>query len=184
MGDAVLQLVISDFLYLNFPAETEGWLTRARSSVVRGDALAKVAERYDLSEHIQMSPADLKSGSARRTSVLADTFEALLGACWLDLGLEPTRVVVLDLLKGPLADLQPGRVDKDPKTALQELLQKSKRPLPVYETVGHSGQPPNEAFTVQCSLTDEDLVFSATAPTKRHAGQQAASLLLEALGEK
>lgn len=184
LGDAVLQLVASEALYQAFPDASEGWLTRARSSLVRGKTLASLANALNLQELLLMGSAELKSGASYRESVLADTLEALFGAIWLDLGLESARGCILNLLEEPLSRLDSSILEKDPKSQLQELLQKKQISLPVYRLVNHEGQPPTERFTLECEVVDLSLKVSADAPSKRDASQAAAEQMLSLIQDR
>ena len=123
LGDAILSLVIAEDLYARYPRAKEGELSRLRSSLVKGETLAELAQELSLGDYLKLGPGELKSGGFRRSSILADAFEALLGAIYLDSGLEACRRVVLRLFQDKLAQLPKPAQLKDPKSRLQEYLQ-------------------------------------------------------------
>ena len=184
LGDAVLGMVTADWLYENFAKEPEGKLTRMRSSLVKGDTLASIAQESNLGELIALGPGEMKSGGQRRASILADVVEAILGAIYLEAGLEETRRVILKLLKSRLAALDPNAHIKDFKTRLQEYLQSRKLPLPNYDVVSIKGKDHAQTFTVSCQIEALSINIQASGPSRRRAEQQAAELAIAAIEEK
>ena len=181
LGDSVLSLVIAMRLYEFRPDAREGDLSRMRARLVRGTTLADVASAMGLGQQIKLGEGELKSGGFRRASILADAFEALLGAIFIDGGFEVCRDVVLQLFD-PLIENLPAADDlKDPKTRLQEWLQGHGRALPQYTLVGEEGADHAKKFHVACRLTDDDTVVEASGSSRRKAEQAAASKILELL---
>ena len=126
LGDAILGMVAADWLYANFPKEPEGKLTRMRSSLVKGDTLASIAQDTQLGDLIALGPGEMKSGGHRRASILADVVEAILGAIYLEAGLEQSRKVILKLLDSRLVALDPNAHIKDfPKGRLRPICTKT-----------------------------------------------------------
>ena len=177
LGDACLSMVISEFLYERFPDASEGDLTRMRAMLVKGQTLARLGQQLGLGEYLRLGPGEMKSGGHRRDSILADAVEAILGAVYLDGGLEPARAFVLRHWADNLEAISPAQASKDAKTRLQEQLQSRQAPLPAYEVAEISGQAPNEVFTVVCELAD-GTVFSASGSSRRKAEQKAAQQAL------
>ena len=184
LGDAILGMVAADWLYANFPKEPEGKLTRMRSSLVKGDTLASIAQDTQLGDLIALGPGEMKSGGHRRASILADVVEAILGAIYLEAGLEQSRKVILKLLDSRLAALDPNAHIKDFKTRLQEYLQSRKLPLPLYEVVNIAGKDHAQIFTVRCTIEPLSICIEATGPSRRRAEQQAAEIAIEKIEEK
>ncbi|ACX52096.1 ribonuclease III [Ammonifex degensii KC4] len=148
LGDSVLSLVVSDYLYRTFPEKSEGELTRLRAAVVCEASLARVAEELGIGEALLLGRGEEKSGGRKRPSLLADAFEALLGAIYLDQGLEVASAFALHLLRPVLQDVLEGRVERDYKTELQELLQKGSPEKIVYEVLQEEGPDHAKRFLV------------------------------------
>ena len=180
LGDSVLGFLIADALCEKFVKAAEGDLTRMRARLVRGSTLAVIAREIQMSEYILLGEGELKSGGFDRDSILADALEAVLGAIYLDGGLESLRKVVNRLFSDRLETITPSNI-KDNKTRLQELLQKNDKPLPVYEVVSQSGKPHNLLFKVSCAIDHADSPFTAGGTSRRRAEQEAANLAINAL---
>src|SRR5690606_15885514 len=128
--------------------------SRVRASLVKGETLAKLARQHALGEKLNLGAGELKSGGYQRASILADAMEAIIGAIYLDSDFERVRAFVIRLYQERLADDEIRRLDKDPKTALQEYLQSRKLPLPDYQLETISGEGHEQVFTVNCELPD------------------------------
>ncbi|MES0873600.1 ribonuclease III [Sinimarinibacterium thermocellulolyticum] len=182
LGDALVNFVIAGALYEIRPAAEEGALSRLRASLVREASLARLARDLDLGSVIRLGESELKSGGFRRESILADAFEAVLGAVYLDGGFEVAQRVVRRLFAPLLAQLPDAESLKDPKTRLQEWLQARSRPLPRYEVLAEDGPAHARRFSVRCSLPDDDgSGCIAEAGSRRVAEQQAAATVLAML---
>ncbi|MGD8346368.1 MAG: ribonuclease III [Lysobacterales bacterium] len=180
LGDSVLDAVVSAALYERFPKSNEGDLTRKRARLVRRSTLARLAGSLDLGRAVRMDSGVMKSGGFRNESILADAFEAVLGAIYLDGGYAACSEVILEHFM-PLIDDLPAADDlKDPKTRLQEAMQAEDRPLPVYDLVSEQGPPHDKTFHVSCEL--EDGTRSEAEGSSRSAAEQAAAArVLESL---
>lgn len=183
LGDAVLGYLISAELYERFPKATEGQLSRLRASLVRGETLADIASQLELGEQLILGPGEMKSGGFRRRSILADAFEALIGAIYLDSDMDTVRKVVLPLFASRLEECDPSRVIKDPKTRLQEYLQARGAPLPEYTVQAITGKAHNQTFAVACHIEGLAEQPVGTGSSRRAAEQAAAEQALELLGE-
>lgn len=181
LGDAILGLIVAEALYEKFPQIDEGDLSRMRATLVCGKSLAKLAQEFQLGAHLILGPGEMKSGGHRRSSILADAVEALLGAAYLESDLETCRTIVLGWFNEAFATLRPGSAHKDPKTRLQEYLQGRQQPLPLYDVVSTSGQAHNQQFVVSCQILDWEPI-SAQGSSRRKAEQAAAEQVLSALG--
>ena len=180
LGDSLLGHVIADVLFRRFPAASEGELTRARARLVNADALTRVAASLGLADHLRLGPGELKSGTWRRGSVLADTVEAVIGAILLDAGAEKARECMLAWYAPLLADLRMEEVIKDPKTRLQEYLQGRGLPLPKYEVLETTGKAHVQRFRVACTAEGATPV-EAWADSRRIDEQIAAEGVLAQL---
>ena len=181
LGDSILGLVISRELYKRFDHVDEGKLSRLRSHLVRGQTLAQLARELELSDILILGPGELKSGGFRRESIQADAVEAIFGAVLLDSGFETINTVILDLYCDLLDGINPNDSLKDPKTQLQEYLQKRSNILPKYELVKTVGKDHNAVFTVNCSLQDQAMQVEQAAKSIKRAEQLCAQILLDKL---
>ncbi|WP_111859503.1 ribonuclease III [Acinetobacter sp. CFCC 10889] len=151
LGDSLLGMIIANYLYHAYPQENEGRLTRMRATLVRQEALGKIAHDLKLSTSLILSTGELKSGGHHRESILADTVEAIIGAIYTDCqDLPVLRNIVLKWYEPYLEHIEPTDQLKDPKSRLQEYLQARKKPLPSYEVVDIQGDAPNQHFKVEC----------------------------------
>ncbi len=179
LGDALLNFVVGETLFRQRPESLEGDLSRLRASLVCEEALATVAEQLDLGDALILGQGVSKSGGFRRASILADTFEAVLGAIYLDAGFEAAREVCQKLLAGAMAQLPSPESLKDAKTRLQEWLQGRGRPLPRYELSATEGPDHELSFTVRCELADAPEQSEGRAASRKAAEQDAAHKMLE-----
>jgi ribonuclease-3 len=169
LGDAVLQLVISELVFEKTKDASEGQLSRLRSTLVKDTTLAEVAEALGIGEHLTLGSGEKKSGGHRRSSILADALEAIFGAVYIDAGLEGARQII-HRAYGAL---------RDPKSRLQELLQGRNLALPDYKIEKTSGKAHKQTFDVICSIPELDAVTSGTGASRRDAEQEAALAMLE-----
>jgi ribonuclease-3 len=181
LGDALLNLVVADVVFHEYPKLPEGDLSRLRAALVRESSLAAIARTLALSEHLHLGAGELRSGGFRRDSILADALEALIGAVLLDGGYEAARALCLRLLKTPLAALPDPSQLKDSKTRLQEFLQARSRPLPEYQIITEEGPAHRRHFAVNCKLIDHDLHSVGEGSSRKLAEQRAAQQLLDLL---
>lgn len=181
LGDGVLNAVIAARLFEKHPDASEGDMSRMRARLVRGATLAEVAAGLGLGRQMRLGEGVLKSGGFRNSSILADAFEAVLGAIYLDGGFESCRAVILSCFD-PLIDALPDSAElKDPKTRLQEWLQGRGRPLPEYELLEEGGADHRKFFRVACRLADSGEQVEHSGRALRMAEQGAAALMLERL---
>ncbi|MCE5233416.1 MAG: ribonuclease III [Mizugakiibacter sp.] len=183
LGDAMLNLCVAELLFEARPEASEGELSRLRAQLVNGQSLAEVARELELGDALRMGPGELKSGGFRRDSILADAFEALLAAVYLDGGYAACREVIRGLFVPRVAAL--GKSEKDPKTRLQELLQAHGCALPQYELLASHGEDHAKTFDVACLLAEpETLRFEGHGGSRRAAEQAAAERALAALPQR
>jgi ribonuclease-3 len=181
LGDSIVNHVVAEALYQQFPNAREGELSRMRASIVKGDTLAEVAKELGLGEYLRLGPGEKKSGGHRRGSILADALEAVAGAILLDSSVDSCRECLLRWFASRLDQLNDAIADKDPKTRLQELLQGRHRPLPDYELLEVSGDDHNQLFRVACRVQKPTLVVTGKGNSRRKAEQDAAEATLEEL---
>jgi ribonuclease-3 len=185
LGDSILGFIIADELYQRFPVASEGQMTRLRSQLVKGKTLAELAIKLSLGDFLQLGSGELKSGGFRRESILADSFEAIIGGIYLESGIETCRDRLIDWYGEYLAKADPADITKDPKTLLQEHMQSFNLPLPVYEILLITGKDHDQQFEVECVCTGNSKYRSnrtvGIGKSRRQAEQIAASKLLELL---
>jgi len=182
LGDSILSFVIADALYGRFPQTTEGDLTRLRASLVRRETLAGLARELDMGNCLELGGGELKSGGFDRDSILADALEALFGAIYIDGGIDAVRDVVRRLYQPVIERIDPAVIQKDPKTRLQEFLQKHSLPTPAYEVLSVEGEPHQQHFVVACRVTGVDQPVHGEGNSRRNAEQAAAARICEMLG--
>ena len=179
LGDALVNLFVAELLYERYPKADEGELTRMRSRLVSEPALAHQARDLELGDQLHLGTGELKSGGFRRDSILADAFEALVAAIYLDGGWASCRDEIRALFDEAVTHVSPDD-GKDPKTRLQELLQARGLALPVYELAGSSGADHAKIFDVQCVIEPLQLRCNGRGSSRRAAEQAAA---LEAIAQ-
>jgi ribonuclease-3 len=182
LGDSVLNLLLSERLYREFPMASEGDLSRLRARLVSEEPLADIAHGMNLGELLHLGSGELKTGGFRRQSILADAFEALCGALYLDGGLEAVRNVLGPMFEPRIAALPEPASLKDAKTRLQEHLQANGHPLPVYSVKRTTGEPHAQTFLVSCAVQYASVETEGEGPSRRRAEQVAAQAALAALG--
>ncbi|PYC25917.1 ribonuclease III [Pseudomonas alcaligenes] len=182
LGDAILNFVAGEALFERFPQAREGQLSRLRARLVKGETLAVLARGFELGEYLRLGSGELKSGGFRRESILADALEALIGAIYLDAGMDVARERVLAWLANELDSLTLVDTNKDPKTRLQEFLQSRAVELPRYEVVDIQGEPHCRTFFVQCEVALLNDKTQGQGASRRIAEQVAAAAALVALG--
>jgi ribonuclease-3 len=181
LGDSVLNFATAVLLYRAYPDADEGDLSRYRATLVRGESLAAVAVTLGLGEQLRLGSGELKSGGFRRSSILADSLEALFGAVYLDGGVAAASVVIERLFAGRVGQLPAAQGLKDSKTRLQEHLQARGLRLPVYAVEEVGGEPHNRWFVASCEVAALDARARGEGSSRRRAEQEAARRVLEAL---
>lgn len=185
LGDALLNFVIADCLYEQFPGENEGRLSRLRATLVREESLAVIAREWQLGDYLSMGSGELKSGGYRRDSILADAVEAVIGAMHRDgVSLPDMQIHIRRWYGERLTGIEAGETLKDAKSRLQEWLQGRKLALPVYELLAVSGEAHEQRFVVRCQLVavaGENIITEGEGASRRIAEQQAAAAALSQL---
>ncbi|MFL2509057.1 MAG: ribonuclease III [Candidatus Pseudothioglobus sp.] len=179
LGDSILGCIISEELYSRHTSIDEGQLSRLRSHLVRGNTLANLAKKLSVSENLILGQGELKSGGFRRESILADTFEAILGAIFLDSDYLTVKRVTMLLFSDLLNEAKAEDSLKDFKTQLQELLQKKGHSLPLYELLETKGKDHNAIFYVSCHVEELKITVEKNAKSIKRAEQACAQSILE-----
>lgn len=183
LGDSLVNFMIADALFHQFEKLPEGDMSRVRAHLVKGDTLAIIGREYELSDYLVLGPGELKSGGFRRDSIIADAVEAIIASVYEDGGLDACRELVTRFYSKRLAELDPKKVGKDPKTRLQEYLQSQNEQLPEYSIISVNGAAHAQEFTVSCFVNKLNRKFEAVASSRRKAEQKAAETALQALGQ-
>lgn len=179
LGDSVLDLVIAEFLFVNFPDLKEGELSRIRSHLVKKDTLATIAGEIDLGRLVILGPGELKSGGQHRDTILANALEAIIGAIFLDEGLDAAKRFVFALFRARIDELPSPCELKDPKSQLQEYLQANNLALAHYTLVHTEGACHAQNFKSLCVIEELNINTSAWGSSKRKAEQASARKALD-----
>ncbi len=179
LGDAVLEIVLTDYLFQRYPDSDEGALTKMRSGLVRQEAIATLARELELGDYLIVGRGEQGSGGAERDSTLADLFEAVLGAYYLDAGFEAVRCFIIDLIEQRFPDPEQMLVSINPKGWLQEYSQRRWNIPPSYEVVAVSGPEHLPTFEVEARLND--WTARGHASNRKQAESRAAASLIELL---
>ena len=178
LGDSILGMVVAEYLYKTFPNRPEGELTRMRADMVCEQALANVAERIGLGEHLLLGNGEEQGGGRNRHSILADAVESVIAATFLDGGMAAAEVFIRQFI---LVDVPVNKLhNADYKTALQELIQQKKNQVLTYTLMGESGPDHDKRFEVEVSLNGT-VIGSGTGSSKKRAEQNAAKAALKLL---
>lgn len=180
LGDSVLSIVVSQYLFEHFTHLPEGELTKIRASLVCEKSLYKFAKQIDLGEHILLGKGEENTGGRERPSILADAFEAVIAAVYLDGGLEAARKYILRFIPKDIENRKSVSFS-DHKTILQEIIQKNPEEKVEYKLVGQSGPDHNKAFKVQVCL-NSNVIGTGIGKSKKEAEQMAAKEALKLMG--
>ncbi len=180
LGDSVLNCTVAEMLYERYSDLDEGDLSRVRANLVKQQALYEIAQALQLSDCLRLGEGELKSGGFKRPSILADSFEAIVGAIFLDSGFDASKKVLRKWYSHILEHVDPRTLGKDDKTLLQEYLQGHQLPLPIYTVVATTGVAHNQQFEVECSIPSLKVTLNGKGASRRAAEQAAAKLSLDA----
>lgn len=184
LGDAVLDLVLGEYLMDKFPSDGEGGLSKKRASLVNEEVLAKLAADWELSRYLQLGKGETTTGGAQKPRLLASVYEALLGAIFLDGGFDAAREFARRDFAELVAAIDPAQdFERDYKTRLQEVMQKETKEAPVYELISEDGPPHDRMFSVCVRVKDVNIA-TGMGRSKKNAEQEAAKKALELLKEK
>ena len=182
LGDSVLSIIVSEHIYKNFPNMPEGELTRLRASLVCEKALCIFSRELDLGSYLLLGKGEDKGGGRERDSILADAFEAVLAALFLDGGMEVAKRHVMRFVLRELSNHIEDSF-KDYKTLLQEIIQRNPEESVSYELIGEEGPDHDKRFTVEVHL-NSNVIGKGTGKSKKQAEQMAAKQALDLMGEQ
>ncbi len=183
LGDAVLDLIVGEYLFKKFPKANEGELSKLRASLVNEEGFAKLAQKLDIGKYIFISQAEENNQGRTKPSLLSNAFEAVMGAIYLEVGLQKVRELVLQLLEEAYPKIDLDSLFKDYKTALQEFTQAHYGVTPTYKLLGSFGPDHKKEFEVAVML-HEDQISTARGRSKKAAQQEAAKEALKILKAK
>ncbi len=178
LGDAVLELVVTDHLYREYPTNNEGELTAYRSSLVNANIIGEVALELGMNEYLLLSKGEAKDVGKARSYILANTYEAYVGALYMDLGYEPAAKFIKDTLFGKLKTIVEKKLWRDAKSLVQEKSQEYLNITPSYKVMGETGPDHDKSFTVGIFF-GEDKIATGKGKSKQEAEQEAARNALE-----
>ncbi len=182
LGDSVLSIIVSSYIYDNFKKMPEGELTRLRSSLVCEKTLCEFSRKLSVGEFLLLGKGERKTGGAERDSILADAFEAILAAIYLDGGIDPAREFVMRFVVSELESYDVKADFKDYKTLLQEIIQRNPEESVNYILTGEEGPDHNKLFTVEVRL-NSNTIGTGTGKSKKEAEEMAAKQALSLMGE-
>jgi ribonuclease-3 len=182
LGDSILSFVVSYHLYTTYPDFDEGILTNLRSLVVNTKSLAKTAKKLEFGKHLMLSHGEEDSGGRENDSILANTFEAVIGSLFIDQGIESVRTFLFAVLIPQIEEYVQKKVFKDPKSLLQEYVQARKQNSPLYKVLHEEGPAHAKQFTIGV-FVGEDKVGEGTGKSKQEAEERAAEQALEKIAK-
>ena len=174
LWDSILNFVVADLLFKKFNDLDEGDLSRLRSQLVKEEPLSKLGNSLKIGDFLNLGIGELKSSGWRRPSIIADAFEALIGAIFIDGGMKSAYKFIEDSYVELIEKINPKEIYKDPKTILQEFLQAQKVSLPSYEVINVEGEAHNQLFTVTCAVSKFDVKVEGGGRSRKIAEQEAA----------
>jgi len=182
LGDAVLELIVSSFLFDQYPGKPEGWLTALRAALVKTTTLAEIAKNLKLGEELRLSRGEEQGGGRQNPSLLANTFEAVIGAIYLDSGYDTAQQFIATHLFPETKNIIDQQLLKDYKSLFQEAIQSQNEPTPTYKVIKASGPDHNKTFIIKVFVCNKPW-GRGTGKSKQEAEQQAAKKALETLEE-
>ncbi len=178
LGDSVLSLIVTEFLYTNFKDKTEGELSRMKSFIVSEKSLSDIAKKISLGDYLLLGKGEKQSGGKHRKAILADTLEAVLGAYYLDKGFADTKKFILKYVSSLAEQIITNNYQRDYKTELQLLIQQKTKSCPAYITTKEEGPDHDKLFYVDV-FVNEEMLGSGKGKNKKTAQQEAAKIALE-----
>lgn len=178
LGDSIVNFIIAEVLYHEYPHAQEGALSRWRATLINREALGNLARQFEMGRFLILGYGELKSGGGERQSILSCAMEAIIGAIYLDGGFEAVQERVLHWFKPYVKALSHASHHKDPKTLLQEYLQSHRLPLPIYKVESVEGKAHQQTFIVSCAVDEVAQKAIGKGTSRRRAEQHAAELML------
>jgi len=184
LGDAVLNLIVGEYLFVKFPGSNEGDLSKTRASLVNEQGFTKLAKAINLGDYIYLSDAEERNKGRTKASILSDAFEAIMGAIYMEAGIENLKSIIFKLLESSYETITLDELFSDYKTALQEITQARFGAIPEYRLEGATGPDHEKEFELSLWINDK-LYATATGKSKKLAQQAAAQITLAQLkGER
>lgn len=183
LGDAVLDLIVGEYLFFKFPTSDEGKLSKIRASLVNEDGFEKLARSINLGQYIQLSNAEENNGGREKASLLSNAFEAVMGAIYLESGLETVRKIAIDLIEKNHKDISLDSLFRDFKTTLQELTQARFGETPEYRVIASRGPDHKKEFEVAVIIENKEYA-RAIGKSKKIAQQEAAEMAVKMLKDE
>ncbi len=183
LGDAILSFTVSNWLFKSFPLSPEGKLTNLRSNLVKTASLAKIAQKLKIGDYLLLSKGEKEAQGQKNPTLLANTLEAIIGALFLDQGLEPVKIFIHKNFKNSLAEVIRSGHLKDYKSLLQEKIQAQSNHSPVYKTVKEEGPEHKKIFTISV-FSEGQFLAKGVGQSKQKAEESAAKRALENLALK
>jgi len=180
LGDAVMDLIVGEYLFHLFPKAEEGILSKLRAALVNEDSFTRLAKRLDLGKFLYLSPAEENNNGREKPSILSSAFEAVMGAVYLEAGLEKAKEIALELLRKEFPVITPEELLKDYKTTLQEITQAHFGVVPEYRLISASGPDHKKEFEIGVFIQDREYA-RAKGKSKKTAQQEGARLTIEML---
>ncbi len=180
LGDAVLDLIVGEYLYHLFPEAEEGILSKLRAALVNEEAFTKLAKRLNLGKYLLLSPAEENNKGREKPSILSSAFEALIGALYLEAGFDKAKEIALKLIKEEYPKITPEELLKDYKTTLQEITQAHFGVVPEYRLLSATGPDHRKEFEIGVYIHDKEYA-KAKGRSKKAAQQEGARLTIEKL---
>jgi ribonuclease-3 len=180
LGDAVMDLIVGEYLFHLFPKAEEGMLSKLRAALVNEDSFTRLAKRLNLGKFLYLSPAEENNNGREKPSILSSAFEAVMGAVYLESGFDTAKNVALKLLKAEFPVITPEELLKDYKTTLQEITQAHFGVVPEYRVVNASGPDHKKEFEIGVYIQDKEYA-RAKGKSKKTAQQEGAKLTIEKL---
>ena len=184
LGDSILNFIVGHALYQKLPHAKEGELSRYRALLVCEDSLAALALTFNLSDFLILGAGELRSGGFRRKSIMADALEAIIAAIYLDADLLTCQKIVETWFAEHLINVAQMKIKKDPKSAIQELVQSKKLPLPEYTVIKITGADHDQTFHVTCQVLGIEEVMMGKGSNRRIAEQEATGAFLKEVFEQ
>lgn len=182
LGDAVLETVVSEYLFKNYPQFPEGVLTLIRAAAVRTETLAEIIKKLEINSFILLGPGEIHTGGREKPYILANMFEAIVGALFLDSGIRLAKRFILNNLKDKIKQIIQTQSYKDPKTHLQEITQEYFKLTPVYEIINEEGAAHDKTYTAVVKLQDK-VIGTGQGPSKQRAQESAAKDALQKINK-
>jgi ribonuclease-3 len=181
LGDSILNFIVAELLFKKFSDLDEGDLSRLRSQLVNESTLSEIGAAINIGEYLKLGEGELKSAGWRRPSIMADGLEAIIGALFMDGGIDASHLFITKSYQDRINSINPREIHKDPKSILQEFLQSKKIALPSYEIISIEGEAHSQFFKVNCLISELKLISEGEGTSRKVAEQMAAQVAMKML---